>query len=190
MAQIQVQSGAFDLDIPRITLGDMAHALSMICRYYGNCDVFWSVGNHIILCKELAPLFKLPKELMLPLLLHDGAESYIGDVNGKFKKELTGWYLDHEVLIEKAIAKKFGFEYDALNHPLIKTIDEAALYVESKALFMSRPAELWSYIDNKYDKMEELKPFIRMVVEARNSLPSFIEVELEFKRLVLEEIAS
>lgn len=190
MAQIQVPSGAFDFEIPRVTLGDIAHNLSFVCRYGGSCDVFWSVGQHIILANEIKALFKLPKHLNLPLLLHDAPEYVLGDANGKFKQHLTGWYLDHETSIEIAVAKKFGFEASDFHDPVIKRIDAAALYVESKALFMNRTPELWAGLDAQFDSMPELKPYIQALLEARTHLMPFIEVENEFKRLVLEEIAN
>lgn len=189
MVQIQVQSGIFDFEAPRITLGDMAHALSQICRYTGNCDVHWSVAHHTLLCKELAPLFNLDKDLYLPLMLHDGPEYVLQDQNGKWKHNLGTWYHDTEKKIEFAIAKKFGFDISAFSHPKIKTIDEAALYVESKALFNNRSQELWAWLDEKYDSMETLQPIVAMMKDAKLRVLPAWEAASEFRLMIIKEIA-
>jgi hypothetical protein len=60
---------------------DIAHGLSLICRYCGQCRRFYSVAEHsIILSQIVAPQYRKQA------LLHDASEAYIGDFPGPFKK--------------------------------------------------------------------------------------------------------
>jgi 5'-nucleotidase len=42
-----------DPDPTTITIEDVAHALSMQCRFAGNVSRFWSVADHALLCSDL-----------------------------------------------------------------------------------------------------------------------------------------
>ena len=72
---IQTYSGKkFWLDPPmwdQIDIIDIAHALSMTCRYGGHSKFFYSVAQHCCLMSRL-----VPKRLALAALLHDAVEAY------------------------------------------------------------------------------------------------------------------
>lgn len=59
---------------------DIAHALSMICRFNGQSRVFYSVGEHSVLLAEFCEQKNYEPELSLWALMHDAAEAYLGDV--------------------------------------------------------------------------------------------------------------
>ena len=52
---------------------DIAHALSMTCRYTGHSNKFYSVGEHSWHMSRM--LGNLPKEIQLAALLHDASEA-------------------------------------------------------------------------------------------------------------------
>lgn len=85
-----------------ICIEDIAHALSLTCRYSGHCSKFYSVARHSI---EVAQV--LPDELKLKGLLHDASEAYLTDVPSPFKSLLHG-YRDLETKVSDAIFKRFG----------------------------------------------------------------------------------
>lgn len=84
---------------------DIAHALSLICRYNGHIPEFYSVAQHSYHVAQL-----LPVELKLWGLLHDASEAYFADVIRPAKELLTD-YEAVEAKIHAAIAKRFKLEF-------------------------------------------------------------------------------
>ena len=88
----------FNLDPDSICIEDIARALSMICRFAGHCNEFYSVAQHSVL---LASLFEKEKTkdfdnssskiYRQQALLHDAAEAYIGDVPTPQKRNMGWW---------------------------------------------------------------------------------------------------
>lgn len=109
-----------------ICIEDIAHGLSMECRFGRQLPKFYSVAQHSILTAGL-----VSKEHKLAALLHDASEAYIGDMASPTKKQLPD-YKKMEATLMKAIAKKFGFEYPL--HKEIKEADLELLYLEHRCL--------------------------------------------------------
>lgn len=105
-AWIQTYSGkAFyplNPDPSKIDIVDIAHSLSMQCRYNGHCVRFYSVAEH---CVTLS--FAVAPEHSLWALLHDASEAYLSDVPRPIKHLLTG-YAEAEKRLENAIFEHFG----------------------------------------------------------------------------------
>jgi len=53
----------------QITLEDIAHALSRICRFTGSCSTHYSVAQHCVMGALL-----LPPRIQPAFLLHDASE--------------------------------------------------------------------------------------------------------------------
>ena len=68
------------LDPSLIRIEDIAHALGMQCRYNGHCSSFYSVAEHCVLAAMLMKREGYSERLQLLTLLHDAAETYIGDI--------------------------------------------------------------------------------------------------------------
>lgn len=99
---------------------DIAHALSMVCRYAGHVTRFYSVAAH---CCVIADHFSHDPRLHLTALMHDAAEAYIGDMPRPLKRQLPQ-FRKVEVRIEQALAETFGLIY-----PWPKVIKDADLRI-------------------------------------------------------------
>lgn len=88
-----------------VFIDDIAHSLSLQCRYAGHCLRFYSVAEHSVLMAR-----KLRWEgvdVALWALLHDAAEAYTVDVPRPLKRHLVG-YKEAEAKVMAAIAERFG----------------------------------------------------------------------------------
>ena len=127
----------FPLD-PRpdeIDARDIAHALSLLCRYGGHVDRFYSVAEHCVLMSQA-----VSPSASLAALLHDATEAYVCDVPRPLKRQLVG-YREIEDDVWAAIATRF-------NHPLalpreVKEADNRILLTERDAL-MPNTVYSWS----------------------------------------------
>ena len=71
-----------------IIIEDIAHALSLQCRFNGHCDTHYSVAEHSV---DVAnKILDKTGDALLSMtgLLHDAAEAYTGDVISPLKKLL------------------------------------------------------------------------------------------------------
>lgn len=140
---IRLRSGSyFDFLEPRpeqFTLGDIAGALSKICRFGGQIESFYSVAEHSFHCAELGAKDGLPLDAQAALLLHDAAEAFIGDVVKPLKIMLTE-YGEIERRVEAVIAEKFLIDFRR-EDTSIREIDHAMLIAERRALFTKDEVE-------------------------------------------------
>ena len=87
---IQTYSGIkfypLEPDLDKITIIDIAHALSLLCRYNGHCSKFYSIAQHSVIISKLCS-----EENALCGLLHDAAEAYISDIPRPVKHRLLGF---------------------------------------------------------------------------------------------------
>jgi 5'-deoxynucleotidase YfbR-like HD superfamily hydrolase len=145
---IQTYSGiAFDILNPTpetILVPDIAHSLSMLCRFTGHSRKFYSVAQHSILCYKLLP--DDMEYLRLPALLHDAQEAYIQDLSTPLKR-LFPRYKKIEDTLAGAIAKRFHLEEE--DFKLVKVYDRMALEIESKALLGPRHP-IWSEYQTEF----------------------------------------
>lgn len=109
-AVIMMQSGTMfdliDVDPYLIDIYDIAHHLSLICRFTGATREHYSVAQH-----SLFVSLNVSPENAFAGLLHDAAEAYIGDVSRPLKKKLPE-YKRIEENIWEAIAWKFNIDVD------------------------------------------------------------------------------
>lgn len=94
-----------------VDIVDIAHHLSMVCRYGGATKFHYSVAQHSILMAQVAP-----QEHKLRALLHDAPEAYVGDMIRPIKKdrELSP-FRDIERGVELAICNALKLEYPIAN---------------------------------------------------------------------------
>ena len=106
-----------------VCIEDIAHHLSLLCRFNGACRVFYSVAQHSLLVERICP--------GLPSLLHDAAEAYVGDMVRPLKLSMPQ-FRDAEARVWSAVCEKFGIE-EALS-PKVKAADNRALMTERRDL--------------------------------------------------------
>lgn len=91
MTWILTRSGIpFDLVRPTADMVDpldIAHSLSMQCRFNGHTREFYSVAQHCLLVASL-----VPAEHQLAALLHDATEAYVGDLVRPIKMGMREFY--------------------------------------------------------------------------------------------------
>lgn len=88
-----------------VNIRDIAHSLSMQCRYNGHCRDFYSVAEHSVYVSRL-----VPPEHSLVGLLHDAPEAYVTDVPRPLKPYLYN-YTELEKINERVIADAFDLPY-------------------------------------------------------------------------------
>jgi hypothetical protein len=110
---------------------DIAHALSMLCRFGGHPKFFYSVAEHSVLVSHV-----LPPELALCGLMHDATEAYCVDVPRPLKRELPQ-YQAIESGLWMAIAERFNLP-DPMP-PEVHAADNAVLLAEKKVLLRESP---------------------------------------------------
>ncbi len=135
---VQTYSGGqfYPLD-PReedVNIEDIAHALSLQCRFNGHCRMFYSVAQHSVLVSEGIESLYVSDDVMMAALLHDAAEAYLPDVCGPIKGSWPG-FDDIEQKLLGTIFRALGVEWPSYeNLQMIKLLDKIALATEKRDL--------------------------------------------------------
>ncbi len=121
-----------------INIIDIAHALSMQCRFTGHTQSFYSVSQHSVYVSRYCD----PEDAMWGLL-HDASEAYIADVSRPVKHlaEMEA-YRKTEANLMLAICRKFGLsEREPWS---VKEADNFLVEVEARDL-MSPEGMKWKW---------------------------------------------
>ena len=89
------------------TWAELAVMLSRICRYNG--AIPWSVGQHLLLCDDLARA--LPKLTRRYVRFHDVHEALVMDVPSPLKPFLGAPYADLEARAEADVHRRAGLSW-------------------------------------------------------------------------------
>lgn len=142
--------------LDEIDIKDIAHALSLTCRFGGHCSEFYSVAEHCIRVAEI-----VPHKYNLQALLHDAGEAYLPDVPRPIKWDLP-MYKEIENKIMDAILNKFNLDHVGKSE--IKEADNILLATEARDL-----------MDNTKDWADLPTPLTEIIVPMRSG-----EAELFF----------
>jgi 5'-deoxynucleotidase YfbR-like HD superfamily hydrolase len=122
-----------------IDIKDIAHALSLTCRFNGHCKEFYSVGEHSI---RVSGLLK-GLDNQLTGLLHDATEAYMADIARPVKWALPD-IRNIEGIIRIAINEKYDLKGDWI---AIKQVDDILLASEARDLMFTKGKE-WYFNEN------------------------------------------
>lgn len=125
-----------------IDIEDIAHALSMQCRFGGHAVRFYSVAEHsVLLARHVAP------EHRKWALLHDAAEAYLVDVPRPVKPYLGDYRLNEDRLLI-AIATRFGLPTELPGRILPEAVSEAdhAILADERLQVMAPCIRAWSLL--------------------------------------------
>ena len=90
-----------------LSIRDIAHALSLICRAGGHFPQFYSVCQHSVACAAEAKARGWGKRVQLLCLLHDASEAYLSDMTRPVKAQLPQ-YGDYEARLQTLIYETFA----------------------------------------------------------------------------------
>lgn len=148
MSWILTRSGRkFDLANPTADMvdpTDIAHSLSMQCRFNGHTRHYYSVAQHCVLVADL-----VPAEHQLAAMLHDATEAYVGDLVRPLKEGMYLYYGNlgiacvyaaTEERVWQAICQHF--DLDPILPDCVKHADLVALATEKRDLMPEHP-EPW-----------------------------------------------
>jgi hypothetical protein len=124
---------------------DIAHSLSQMCRFGGQCCSFYSVAEHSLLVSEVVA--RADPTLALWGLLHDAAEAYVLDLPRpiKYLPEMAP-YRELEDRVQRAILSTFQLPLE--KPQLVKEADRLVLRVEAEALgLLSKDWDVYDWPD-------------------------------------------
>ncbi len=122
-----------------ISIDDIAHSLSMQCRYNGHTRFFYSVAEHSVLISDWLMLNGYGSLYALTGLLHDAAEAYIGDMVRPLKATMPAFRVQERVL-DEAVALKFSTVHPFPN--IVKELDTRIL-CDERAQAMNESDNSW-----------------------------------------------
>lgn len=121
--------------IDAIDITDIAHALSMQCRYGGHSKHFYSVAEHSYHVSQ-----HVPPEDALWGLLHDATEAYLVDVPRPVKKFLAG-YEEIETDLMAAICKRFDLPVEM---PASVHRADNMILMDERCALLTKPPANWN----------------------------------------------
>ena len=155
-AKLRLFSGVLfdvlDPDPALICIKDIAHSLSLQCRFNGHCLRYYSVAEHSVRVATLVPF-----SLFRTALLHDATEAYLSDLPTPIK-DCMALYMKAEERLQAVIAARFN-----LVHPIPQEVcwaDKATLRHEQLTIMVNAEADVppLTPYDNQLSPLQCLSP--------------------------------
>ena len=81
-----------ECNVEDVPIEDIAHSLSMQCRFNGHLKTFYSVAEHSVhICDLILEKYPIAWDLALWGLLHDASEAFVPDLPRPFKVLMSGF---------------------------------------------------------------------------------------------------
>ena len=144
-----------------ISLVDIAHALSLICRANGHFKHFYSVAQHCINCYREAAARRYSRNVQIACLFHDGSEAYISDITRPVKEYLPN-YLEMESIIQNKVYEKFCLKkLSSADLEKVADVDDTVLWHEFNGLhnmpmWCAEP-KIYAELDLEYRDMKKVE---------------------------------
>lgn len=154
-------------------LPDIAHHLSMICRYGGATKYHYSVAQHSAALAVVMEKLGHPPEECLYALFHDAVEAYVGDIRTPIKDHMTG-IRTIEDQIQSALLRyvrvQFGIPVPATAPAKMKEYDRRIVNNEREVL-MQPTLRKWYGMEG-FPRIKEADPslFVKMEPEQAKAL--------------------
>ena len=131
-----------------VELIDIAHGLAYSCRFNGHCKSFYSIAEHSVWVASIMFTESGNPAAGLAGLMHDAAESYIGDLVRPIKRELPKFY-GVERLNMMAIYAALNIPIEASQETWADAIAEADLVMlaTERRDLMARPPMPWVAVE-------------------------------------------
>ena len=150
-----------------VSLRDIAHALSLLCRGGGHMKYFYTVGLHSLNCAREAASRGWSDRLVLACLLHDASECYMSDVPSPFKKTLPEYQEQEAYLLHLIYEKFLGSDLTAQEQAQLEEIDHVML---------------WYDLDGLLGEKQDGEP-PKLHIELDYTVEPFAKVEAEYIRI-------
>lgn len=148
-----------------IVIEDIAHHLSLLCRYNGACKFLYTVGQHCVFGVDY-----VSQGNELAYLLHDASEAYLSDMVKGVKDQLEVFRIIEDRL-QGIIYKKFNVE--PFDHAEVKRVDYAIMNTEAHAIMSNLDG--WLFPEPPLDI--EIKYWVPMHTEEK-----FLQLYEKYKR--------
>lgn len=140
-----------------VAIEDIAHALSLQCRFAGHCLWHYSVAQHSVLVARSIRAKGLALELVVWGLLHDAAEAYLVDLPRPVKGVVQG-YREAEAGVLRAVAEHFGLDTGLAGLEVVHLADNEALATEKRDV-MAPCDRQWAPLPDPWaDRIERWSP--------------------------------
>lgn len=149
-----------DLKAEDLSVLDIAHHLSNMCRFSGATRKFYSVAEHSVRVTRWVRAQSGSIEEQRWALLHDASEAYLQDLPTPLKKDpkFGRSFRVEERRVESAVAK--AFELDGKIPALVHLGDKAVFGAEVRDLMPPSPQwELWPVPSEAVLPAHEIKPW-------------------------------
>ena len=162
-----------DCDPTSIDIEDIAHALSLACRFAGHVPYHYSVAEHSIWVASLCSPTNQKQGL-----LHDGTEAYLCDIPTPFKRMMPEYKALEDDL---ALAISIRFDLPETLHDEVKMADRIMLMTERDYL-KGAAGDPWQDEYENTPRVPNWRP-LRMNGAKKRATPNYV------KGLFLERFA-
>jgi len=145
-----------------ISIGDIAHSLSLQCRFNGHVNYHYSVAQHCVLMSQ----WDLPGD-PLYRLLHDAAEAYLGDIITPIKLLIPNIHTIEDGLMQVILSlfKLDWSEYQS-QQSLLHQSDKTMLATEICDLFNQQPSpSLFNNLPIPLENRQVIRPWLAHIAE-------------------------